>query len=263
MAKSKIIKDLVSDKITINQAMDRLLVICMEIGDANTIQWIKNEKDGYDGSEIKKYRITRVQAIGDYELISLGQRCIYQNRILPTMGVDEDMIKKWNEFFIRWGINSLQEQKKALDSGKFGGIPIPPEMFFMFEKNTNIQVTKAFLYVSPQSIGNILDRIKMLLIEILVTYEKNFGNLDDFDIDLKDYDVDEIEKFKKVTNSILNGKNSGNIIVINNSKIKNSNIGSGNKIEKKTELTTDITIPKNQNKTNIFKWLFNKIFKGK
>ena len=38
MAKSKIIKDLVSDKITINQAMDRLLVICMEIGDANTIK---------------------------------------------------------------------------------------------------------------------------------------------------------------------------------------------------------------------------------
>lgn len=65
-------------------------------------------------------------------------------------------------------------------------------MFFMFEENTNIQITNAYLYVSPQSTGNILDRIKMLLIEILVTYDKNFENLDDFDIDLKDYDVDEI-----------------------------------------------------------------------
>lgn len=133
----------------------------------------------------------------------------------------------------------------------------------MFEENTNIQVTNAYLYVSSQSIGNILDRIKMILIEILVTYEKNFGNLDDFDIDLKDYDVDEIEKFREITNSIFNGKNDGNIIVINNSKIKNSNIGSSNKIEKKNELTTDITIPKNENITNIFKWIFNKIFKEK
>lgn len=62
----------------------------MEICDANTIQWIKNEKDGYDGDEIKKYRITKVQAFGDYKLIFLGQRCIYKNRILPTMGVDEE-----------------------------------------------------------------------------------------------------------------------------------------------------------------------------
>lgn len=78
--------------------MDRLLVICMEIGDANTIQWIKNEKDGYDGSEIKKYRITRIQAFGDYELISLGQRCICKNRILPTMGVDEEFKKNGTNF---------------------------------------------------------------------------------------------------------------------------------------------------------------------
>ena len=47
MAKSKIIKDLISEKISLSQVLDRMIVIAMELEDEALLQWVKREKEGY------------------------------------------------------------------------------------------------------------------------------------------------------------------------------------------------------------------------
>ena len=45
MAKSQITKELIDKKIELSQALERVLVIAMEINDTKTIKWIKQEKN--------------------------------------------------------------------------------------------------------------------------------------------------------------------------------------------------------------------------
>lgn len=52
MAKSQITKELIDKKIELSQALERVLVIAMEINDTKTIKWIKQEKNGYNEDEI-------------------------------------------------------------------------------------------------------------------------------------------------------------------------------------------------------------------
>ena len=53
MAKSLIIKNLLENKISLSQAIERLLVISLELNDKDTYNWLKSEKDGY--SDEKNY----------------------------------------------------------------------------------------------------------------------------------------------------------------------------------------------------------------
>jgi hypothetical protein len=117
----------------------------------------------------------------------------------------------------------------------------------MFEEGTNSEVTSAVLSISPYSFEKIIEATKTRVIELLTFYEKNFGNLDKFDIDLDRYSSEEMEQVKSATDSIINGENVKNIYIVN-SKIKNSNIGKDNSASKesKTQINPTINFPEKE-----------------
>lgn len=256
MAKSKLIKSLVSNEISLNEAMDRLLLIAMELNDYETICWLKNEKNGYAETNVPSYRVVIANPIGDYQMINYGKIMICSRKILPTVGVPEDIQKGWKNFPVRDSLVSLIEQKKSFENGLFSGIPIPPEMYYMFEKDTNIQVLSAFLTISEFTISSILDSVKTKILELLILYEKNFGDIDEFDININDYKKEELKELLGVSFKIINENYKGNIYIIN-SKIKNSNIGEKNKISKSSQMSIETNIKKDQEKSNIFKKIFS------
>lgn len=262
MANSKIIKELMTNKISINDALDRLLLISMELNDKDTIEWIENEKNGYKNDLVPEYRIVKAYFIGDYDIMGAGHIFHRTNQVLPTLGVPDDLKEKLEHWNVRDSITILCGQKKCYEENKRSGIPVSPENFFMFEQDTNIHVTTAFIIVPELSIDNILDKVKTKILKILIILEKNFGNLDNFDIDIFDYDENELTNLRKGINETLKG-NSINDIYIINSKINKSNVGVGNSIKKEslTPITTELNINKNDNKESWIKKIIKIIFK--
>jgi len=261
MAKSKLIKDLVSGDLSLVKAFDRLLVIAMEIEDSELIKWAKQEKNGYDENDIlPEYRYVTLTPIGNYQLVSMGYIETHTRQPLPTLGFTDEMKEKISHWKVKDSIAKIIESKKTLDNGQLVGIIEPPEVFSLYEIGTNIKVTSATLALNALDLENILECTKTKLIEVLTLLEKNFGNLDEVDIDTRDYDSSEINALKTALSQIVHGEPLTNVYYISNSKIKNSNIGKNNKSEKttKTEISPTVTIQtEGKEKKSFLKKLFH------
>lgn len=241
MAKSKIIKDLIGRKVTLTQALERVLVIAMEINDANTIKWIKQEKNGYGAEEtVPEYRKIPLTPMGSYQLVSMGYIHSYSNHVLPTLGLSTSMKENISCHSFRQGISQVMEQHEAFreEKGRYG-IAIPPEYYYMFEEGTNIQITNAYWHYSKFDLEKIIDAVRTRTLELLVLLEKNFGVLDELDISIDDYKGDEIRKLQEACAMVINGNNNGDTYIITDTKIKKSIIGKGNSTHKESNVDVD------------------------
>ena len=114
MAQSKIIKELVSNEISLEEALNRLLIIASDIENDELAQWVENELNGYsDSAELPAYRVID---IGDTYFVYSGinGRFKVENAPLPfleILGVD----KREYSFNILDGVNSLT----TLMTGKY------------------------------------------------------------------------------------------------------------------------------------------------
>ena len=264
MAKSKLIKDIVSGQIYLTQALDRLIVIAMEISDTNLLEWAKKEKNGYSkDDEIPEYRNIALRPIGTYQMLGYGYLQTYKNQTLATIGVDEEFRQHINSCKEKSSIPTIESNISAIEKGDIIGFPIPPEMFYMFEEGTNIQLINAVLAVDKPSLSKIIDCTKTKLIEILTLLEKNFGSLDSFDIDVRDYDNDEMSTLKDALLNILQDKPNTNIYIISNSKVKDTNIGE-NTVNKTKNIDVSPKISTHKDgskKENVFVKILKFLFK--
>ena len=152
------------------------------------------------------------------------------------MGCTENMKETMNNYQIKDGVTAILDSLKSIENGGQAGIPVPPELFYMFEENTNMHLLNSSLTINKTDYVRILNATRTRLIEILTMLEKNFGLLDEIDIDVRNYDAIEIEKLRTEMMNIVNGKPSGTTYIISKSKIKGSNIGENNSIEKNSNL---------------------------
>lgn len=243
MAKSKIIKELVSGKITTLQALDRLLVILTDIDDKNTLSWVKCEKKGYEAEDdVPSYRYVKLMPTGTYHIYQRGGIQTFRDHPLPTLGIPNDVLEIWKNFPMRQSIAELVSVKENIDKGHKVGIPFPPEQYALFEEGTNIEISSAQLVFSAMDIDRIIEDIKTRILEILLLLEKNFGVLDELDIEIENYDSEEVDRLKKAVKEIVDGKSSGNTYIITKSKFKNSNIGDGNVQEKNSDVEISSTV---------------------
>ena len=264
MAKSKLIKDIVSEQISLTQALDRLIVIAMEIDDSNLLAWAKKEKNGYPSEEdVPDYRIVSLHPIGTYQMIAYGYIQTYKNQTLPTIGVAPEIKEIIKSHRVRFSIPTIESAITEVEKGGIYGIPVAPEHFSMFEKGTNFDLINATLAIDKNALIKIIDCTKTKLIEILTLLERNFGSLDSFDIDARDYDTDEMSTLKDALSNIIQDKPNTNIYIISNSKVKGSNIGENtvNK-PKEVEISPSISIEKGeQDKDNFFIKIIKFIFR--
>lgn len=258
MAKSKIIKDLISEKISLSQVLDRMIVIAMELEDESLLQWVKREKEGYSKEdEIPEYRIGALEVIGTYQMVGLGNLITYNNQPLPTMGVPEEVRDTIDKHRFRGGISNILESIESINSGQTVGYTIPPELYYMFKKGTNIMnIVSATYVIDKLTLTNIVSFTKTRMIEVLTMLEKNFGCIDDLDIDINNYDSNEINKLREELVKIIEGKPTGNTYIITKSKIKGSNLGENNTIDKDTsvEVSPSVEVNNDEKKSGFWSW---------
>ena len=258
MAKSKLLKELVNNEVSLLQGLDRLYLISYSLDDDDVCEWVKKEKAGYESDDnIPSYRKTTATPIGTYQIISSGKIETYHDTPLPVTGIPKETMEQFNNWFVRDSVISLEKQRELSDKGQRSGFPLDPVCFSWFEKNTNIIMRKAMLCVSSLSVETILCSIKTKVIDLLLLYEDKFGELDSLDIELNKYKTKEINEVKIASKAIIDGTFTGKTKII----IKNSNLGSDNIINKETDITTNVSV-ENKEKRSAFGWL-KKLFKKK
>lgn len=89
-----------------------------------------------------------------------------------------------------------------------------------------IIITSAYVKISMPQVLSIFPKVESKLLDILAYLEKQFGNLDDLDIDVESKSDDELKQICEQRHIIVYNDNS--VTVGDNNKIKDSTIASSN-----------------------------------
>ena len=219
MQRSKIIKDLIMDKINILQALESLDLMLEDAKDSKIEEWVKNELNGYkDEKDIPDYRKVKSILIAD---VQVGYNLFKNIEIPVSDNKANDVINNIN---ILEPVSKIVQYAKAEDEQENHSLCLDTNSAVINQCNfVNGQVIRASRKLGVYTFHNILAVIKDKLIQIFRELEKNYGNLDDLYIDFSDNEKKDI-----ILNSIFTNVQNDSITIGNNNEIKGSNIGDNN-----------------------------------
>lgn len=269
MAKSKIIKELVSDEISITQALRRLTILASDIDHIDLKEWAEKELNGYEESDnIPDYRQIQSNTLiysgiaGNLQLTEVALPLQYISEetynkikcvnVKESIASIENMISKGQNYLCINRSNLATEICSRTSDEIYGGI----------------QCSKIEQRFALSQFEKIINTVKTKIINILLKLDKEFGCLDDLDIGCDKMSKKKANEVKEEINLIVNGdvNISKSQVALNDSKIdnrktttknKNSNTGKGtNSVEKHTDIKTDVKIEK-QEKEKKGNWFLN------
>lgn len=229
MAKSQIIKDLANGKADTQTALKRTKVLLQDLENDDLLDWVNYEIEGYpDDVEIPDYRVIGGQLYGTYFKGSLANHIIYNHVPLPLGNLPDEIKEDILTIKIRQGIEALKGviAKSEKNNNRLMK-QIPPEYYpYIAQANNDLgmMITTASVELNMPKVLNIFPKVESKLLDILSYLEKQFGNLDDLDINIE-------SKSEKELNNIINHihvliYNDKSVTLGDNNKIKNSNIAS-------------------------------------
>ena len=230
MAKSQIIKDLANGTADIQTALKRTKVLLQELNNDKLLQWVNYEIEGYpENADIPDYRIIGGQVYGTYFKGSIATHVQY-NHVPISLGNLPDEIK--NDILtikITQGIEALNAMVIESRRKENGGLTrlIPSELYPHIAQANNdlgMIIVTASVELNMAEILNIFPKIESKLLDILLFLEKQFGKLDDLDINTESKSEEELER---ITNHIyVVIYNDKSRTIGDKNKIKDSNIAS-------------------------------------
>lgn len=213
MPKSKIIKELANSTIDTATTLKRLKILLFEFDKPELNEWVNSELNGYKNTNsLPDYRVFQGQVYASF-LVGYMQ---YTNIALPLMELSDDERNYIRRCPFVQGISAICSfaENESLK------IVIPPELYPTLTGGTNIDsIIEAHVSVPPTAPQEIITAIETKILEILCLLEKEFGILDDLDLDFSSKSSKEIEA---VSTKIIN------IINVD----KSISIGDSNKIAK-------------------------------
>lgn len=216
MARSKLIKDFITSKMNIDTALQNLMAILYCLDDERLINWVTKELSGYDSNDdLPEYR--KLKGIVKASFI-VGGYVQYSKRQFGIAHLDENLQENLLSTYIYSSISTLIELKnKDAQLGK----PIPPEFYYELQKNTNAHITDATVDIDLGMISDIISKVKTKILETLLFLEKEFGNLDELDIDIS---IKSEEELKSIVQHIQINLYDNSVTIGDNNKIKSSSI---------------------------------------
>lgn len=195
MAKSKLIKDVAVGDIDLHQAFKRLLVITTELENEKLNQWIKNELKGYRSSDdIPEYR-KQINVVLQYS--GINSRMQVTNAPLPLNFISEKHRKNILTYDCKDGISLVEKHSKSDESIGFDCTFLASDVYENTQGLVSCISIKAIL--NNSGFSQIIETVSTNLLEILIELEKEFGVLDDLDIN-----IDKSDNVKKINDNINN-----------------------------------------------------------
>lgn len=216
MARSNIIKNFINSSMDISTALQNLIAILYCLDDKNLIDWANKELSGYyEGDKLPEYRKLKGRVMASF-LVGYVQ---YPKTQFGIGHLDEDMQENLLNTYIYSSISTLENMKNK--EGVRIGKPIPPELYPLLQKNTNAHITEATVDIDIGRINDLISKVRTKILETLLYLEKEFGNLDDLDIDISTKSKEELTSIIK---HIQINLYDNSITIGNNNKIKKSDI---------------------------------------
>lgn len=221
MAKSKIIKELANSSIDTATTLKRLKILLLNLDKTELNKWVDCELNGYKNiEEIPQYRRFNGQLIANFIIGNSVKMVKYSNTPLPTANLSTEIRDVIEEVVFCEGISAVKSM-----AGEEIGRVIPPEFYAYIMRGTNISsITSARVNISKSAPLEVIAAVESKVLEILVVLEKEFGNLDELDLDC---DSKTDQELQAVCERIIN------IIYVD----KSITIGDDNKISKSDIIT--------------------------
>jgi len=225
MAKSRIIKELANNKVPLEVAINRLLIIASDTDNEKLAHWAEKELNGYSNEDnIPSYRIVKVEDT-IFKYSGINGMCKVQNVTLPFIellereGVGRFNIRILDGIKTMEGIvNNDTDIKLGRDRTEFASI--------IYEK-TGIKCYSIIQTVPKNTFENVFNIVKTMLLKTLIQLDKSYGCLDDLDINIDNKTPEEIAKINTIVNNYMFSDNS--VHVGDKNKIKNTGIFKGRK----------------------------------
>lgn len=212
MAKSKIIKELANKEISLEVDFNRLLIIASDIGNTDLIDWATNELNGYSNdSKIPKYREGKM---GHIVYSGINGRLQVNNQPLPLSVFDKEILD-----YIK--VNYFDQDIATIERFAFGdngeiGLDLT-ELAGNVYKNSSIQCISISMKFPKEMFLGILSAIRTKLLKIFIELDRDFGCLDNLDIDTNGRKLEDINN---KLNVIIYEDNS--VTIGDSNKLKNN-----------------------------------------
>lgn len=218
MKRSKIIIELIKDKITVVQAMDILNILLQDLKDKKIKLWLNNEINGYDKEdEVPEYRIVNTNIKGNY----IAGRYQCKNQDIP---LKPECIKEYSKIKITSSVYEISQFSIAEKENNNHCLVIPLHALLADQISlVNGEVISAYRELSMYAHTNILHKLKSKVLKIFIELEKKYGNLDDYYIDFSNK-KEEKEVIQNITNIITDNS----VHIGDSNQIESSNVGVGN-----------------------------------
>lgn len=199
----------------IDTALQNLMAILYCLDDEILINWVSKELSGYDSNDdLPEYRKLKGVVKASF-MVGYAQ---YSKRPFGIAHLDENFQESLLSTHIYSSISTLIELKnKDAQLGK----PIPPEFYYELQKNTNAHITDATVEIDLGMINDIISKVKTKILETLLFLEKEFGNLDELDIDIS---IKSEEELKSIAQHIQINLYDNSVTIGDNNTIKSSSI---------------------------------------
>lgn len=225
MAKSNIIKELANDKISIETALNRLLIIAYDIENEKLAEWVEHELDGYsDDEELPQYRkivcpnilFTGFCGIVEYKNAPL--------QIYKIFSKEED--KEYLEHILNLRIQDSIKALEAVLDGQSGDYYRDLTSISSVISTRTMIIYSSIRQIVPFNVlRNIISMLKTRMIKAMLKLEREYGNLDELDIDTSSKTKQERESINTtVINYIYN---DSSITIGNENKFKDVDISAG------------------------------------
>ena len=221
MAKSKIIKELANNEITMEVALNRLLIIASDLNNEDLADWASAELHGYcKDMDLPAYRQKKSthfiysgingnfqvnnQPFTYLEILAEHDATLFDVPIMDSVSALQDFV------------DNYEKRTYCRNYTWMNG--------YVYEK-TGIMCTSIIQHVPINFLQNILSDIKTRLLRVLIKLDKEYGCLDDLDIDTTVKTIEEVEEINRIVNNFIFIDNS--VHVGNNNKIDKSEIITG------------------------------------
>ena len=186
MAKSQIIKDLANGSIDTQIALKRTKVLLQEFDDERLLEWVNYEIEGYPNDvEVPEYRRISGQSFCSYIKGTMSRFLKYSNVPLSLGNMPENEREIFYYANMRESVGALKGTIHEYEPS-IGRI-IPAEYYPYIAKCNNdmgMVIQSAEIQLNMPQILNIFPKVENKLLDILRYLEKQFGNLDELDIDV-------------------------------------------------------------------------------
>ena len=229
MAKSMIIKDIANGVIDITTALKRAKILFAALDNAELLDWVNYEIAGYPtDAKLPDYRVERGELRGSYFKGSMASHMKWTDVSIPLGKMPADEIDSFLNVSFYDGVNALKQLIEKADNGHLAK-PVPADLFPYIAKCNNdpyMIIIAANVVVSTHCVTNIFSVIENRLLDALLLLEKEFGILDDLDIDTSVKSPEDIQEIAKKVYVII--YNDHSVHIGDGNKIKDTNITTGN-----------------------------------